>query len=99
MMPDGPEAREDVTGLDPWGLRRIERLLSALEGVDAIKLVPDGAGGIFWNEVLGPGPVPGELASWDMAFELTTIPEPATLPLLGSGLMIGALLLWRRKRC
>ena len=57
MMPEGPEAREDVTGLDPWGLRRIERLLSALEGVDAIKLVPDGAGGIDEVHVLSSSPL------------------------------------------
>ncbi len=58
MMPDGPEAMEDVAGLDPWGLRRIEHLLSGLEGVDAIKLVPDGRGGIEEIHVLsssGPG--------------------------------------------
>lgn len=58
MTPDGPEAMEDVTGLDPWGLRRIEHLLSGLEGVDAIKLVPDGRGGIEEIHVLsssGPG--------------------------------------------
>lgn len=52
MMPEGPEAMEDVTGLDPWGLRRIEHLLSGLEGVDAIKLVPDGRGGIEEIHVL-----------------------------------------------
>lgn len=52
VMPEGPEAMEDVTGLDPWGLRRIEHLLSGLEGVDAIKLVPDGRGGIEEIHVL-----------------------------------------------
>lgn len=52
MTPDGPEARDDITGLDPWGLRRIESLLSGLEGVDAIKLVPDGVGGIEEIHVL-----------------------------------------------
>jgi len=52
MMPDGPEAMEEVTGLDPWGLRRIEHLLSGLEGVDSIKLVPDGRGGIQEIHVL-----------------------------------------------
>jgi hypothetical protein len=43
---------EDVTGLDPWGLRRIEHLLAGLEGVDAIKLVPDGKGGVQEIHVL-----------------------------------------------
>ena len=52
MTPDGPEAREEVTGLDPWGLRRIEQLLTGLEGVDSIKLVPDGMGGIEEIHVL-----------------------------------------------
>lgn len=52
MTPESPEAMEDVTGLDPWGLRRIEHLLSSLEGIDAIKLVPDGRGGIEEIHVL-----------------------------------------------
>jgi hypothetical protein len=52
MTPDGPEARDEVTGLDPWGLRRIEQLLTGLEGVDSIKLVPDGIGGIEEIHVL-----------------------------------------------
>ena len=52
MTPEGPEARDHIAGLDPWGLRRIEQLLSGLEGVDAIKLVPDGQGGIEEIHVL-----------------------------------------------
>lgn len=52
MTLDGPEARDHIAGLDPWGLRRIEQLLSGLEGVDAIKLVPDGRGGIEEIHVL-----------------------------------------------
>lgn len=36
----------DAIGLDPWGLRRVERLLKTVEGVDSLKLVPDGQGGI-----------------------------------------------------
>lgn len=52
MTPESPEARDQVMGLDPWGLRRIEQLLSGLEGVGAIKLVPDGKGGIEEIHVL-----------------------------------------------
>lgn len=36
----------DVRGMDPWGLRRVERLLHTVEGVDSLKIVPDGHGGI-----------------------------------------------------
>lgn len=43
---------EAVVGLDPWGLRRIEKLLVGLEGVASIKIVPDGRGGIDEIHVL-----------------------------------------------
>lgn len=46
------QPRPDVRGLDPWGLRRVERLLGAVEGVDSLKLVPDGQGGIDEIHVL-----------------------------------------------
>lgn len=46
------QPRPDVRGLDPWGLRRVERLLEAVEGVDSLKLVPDGQGGIDEIHVL-----------------------------------------------
>lgn len=42
----------DVRGLDPWGLRRVERLLRSVEGVDSLKIVPDGSGGIDEIHVL-----------------------------------------------
>ncbi|MFQ5690424.1 MAG: hypothetical protein ACE5HQ_09155 [Gemmatimonadota bacterium] len=41
-----------VRGLDPWGLRRVERLLQTVEGVDSLKIVPDGSGGIDEIHVL-----------------------------------------------
>jgi len=44
--------KETVSGLDPWGLRRIERLLTELEGVGSLKIVPDGHGGIDEVHVL-----------------------------------------------
>ncbi|MFW6089705.1 MAG: hypothetical protein ACODAB_08125, partial [Gemmatimonadota bacterium] len=44
--------KEAVSGLDPWGLRRIERLLTELEGVGSLKIVPDGHGGIDEVHVL-----------------------------------------------
>lgn len=40
------ERSPEVPGLDPWGLRRVERLLETVEGVDSLKIVPDGQGGI-----------------------------------------------------
>jgi len=53
MNPESPGV--DVRGLDPWGLRRVERLLAALDGVTSVKIVPDGAGGIDEVHVLaGP---------------------------------------------
>ena len=41
-----------MMGLDPWGLRRIEKLLLGLEGVGSLKIVPDGQGGIEEIHVL-----------------------------------------------
>jgi len=51
MSTEGME-RESVSGLDPWGLRRIEKLLVELEGVGSLKIVPDGHGGIDEVHVL-----------------------------------------------
>ncbi len=51
MSPEEREAKE-VVGLDPWGLKRIEKLLIALEGVGSLKIVPDGHGGIDEIHVL-----------------------------------------------
>lgn len=46
------DADADVKGFDPWGLRRVERLLHTVEGVDSLKVVPDGKGGIDEIHVL-----------------------------------------------
>lgn len=46
------ETDSEVKGFDPWGLRRVERLLLTVEGVDSLKIVPDGAGGIDEIHVL-----------------------------------------------
>lgn len=46
------ESDAGVKGFDPWGLRRVERLLLTVEGVDSLKIVPDGAGGIDEIHVL-----------------------------------------------
>ena len=51
MNPEESGAKE-VVGLDPWGLKRIEKLLVALEGVGSLKIVPDGHGGIDEIHVL-----------------------------------------------
>lgn len=51
MTREGME-QEPVPGLDPWGLRRIEKLLAELEGVGSLKIVPDGHGGIDEVHVL-----------------------------------------------
>lgn len=51
MTSEDREAR-DLVGLDPWGLRRIEKLLLGLEGVGSLKIVPDGHGGIDEIHVL-----------------------------------------------
>ncbi len=42
----------EAIGLDPWGLRRVERLLRTVEGVDSLKIVPDGHGAIDEVHVL-----------------------------------------------
>lgn len=51
MTSEDHEAR-DMMGLDPWGLRRIEKLLLNLDGVGSMKIVPDGSGGIEEIHVL-----------------------------------------------
>lgn len=51
MTSEDREAR-DLMGLDPWGLRRIEKLLLGLDGVGSLKIVPDGSGGIEEIHVL-----------------------------------------------
>ena len=51
MTREGME-QEPVPGLDPWGLRRIEKLRAELEGVGSLKIVPDGHGGIDEVHVL-----------------------------------------------
>lgn len=45
-------AEVEIRGLDPWGLRRVERLLKTVEGVDTLKIVPNGDGGIDEIHVL-----------------------------------------------
>jgi len=46
MNPDPRNSRTEAEGVDPWGLRQVEQLLSGLEGVGSLRLVPDGHGGI-----------------------------------------------------
>lgn len=49
--------QESISGLDPWGMKRIEQLLVQLEGVDSIKIVADGHGGIDEIHVLSNSPL------------------------------------------
>lgn len=49
--------QESIAGLDPWGMKRIEKLLVELDGVGSIKLVPDGHGGIDEIHVLSSSPL------------------------------------------
>jgi hypothetical protein len=51
MNPEETDAKA-VVGLDPWGLKRIEKLLVELDGVGSLKIVPDGHGGIDEIHVL-----------------------------------------------
>ncbi|MBT8479743.1 MAG: hypothetical protein KJO06_12550 [Gemmatimonadetes bacterium] len=51
-MTSGDQEARDMMGLDPWGLRRIEKLLLGLDGVGSLKIVPDGHGGIEEIHVL-----------------------------------------------
>lgn len=52
MSPDQDDAPE-VHGLDPWGLNQVEQLLLGLSGVNSLKLVPNGHGGIDEVHVVG----------------------------------------------
>lgn len=52
MNAEGKDAAAEVRGVDPWGLLRVERLLRTVEGVDSLKVVPDGKGGIDEIHVL-----------------------------------------------
>ena len=49
--------QESMAGLDPWGMKRIEKLLVDLDGVGSIKIVPDGHGGIDEIHVLSSSPL------------------------------------------
>ncbi len=49
--------QESIAGLDPWGMKRIEKLLVQLEGVGSIKIVADGHGGIDEIHVLSNSPL------------------------------------------
>lgn len=51
MSPDQNDAPE-VHGLDPWGLTQVEQLLLGLAGVQSLKLVPNGHGGVDEVHVL-----------------------------------------------
>jgi hypothetical protein len=51
MSTEGME-QKSIAGLDPWGMKRIEKLLVELDGVGSIKIVPDGQGGIDEIHVL-----------------------------------------------
>jgi hypothetical protein len=51
-MTSGEHEARDMMGLDPWGLRRIEKLLHGLDGVGSLKIVPDGHGAIEEIHVL-----------------------------------------------
>jgi hypothetical protein len=46
---------------------------------DAVRLVP---GAVAWEPIYGP-----DGNSWDLAFELSTVPEPGSLTALGAGLV------------
>lgn len=52
MRPDDRETPQ-VHGLDPWGLTQVEQLLLGISGVQSLKLVPNGHGGIDEVHVLG----------------------------------------------
>lgn len=56
MSTEGME-HESIAGLDPWGMKRIEKLLVELDGVGSIKIVPDGHGGIDEIHVLSSSPL------------------------------------------
>ena len=49
--------QESIAGLDPWGMKRIEKLLVELDGVGSIKIVADGHGGIDEIHVLSNSPL------------------------------------------
>lgn len=51
-MTQQEQRQAEPIGLDPWGLRRVERLLRSVEGVDSLKIVPDGQGAIDEIHVL-----------------------------------------------
>lgn len=52
MRPDDRQTPQ-VHGLDPWGLNQVEQLLLGISGVQSLKLVPNGHGGIDEVHVLG----------------------------------------------
>ena len=82
---------DDLLPEDLWGWKTRPHFFND----DAVRGFPEAVGGpIFWEEIWGPGPDGTEM-TWDLAFELTTIPEPATMSLLVLG---GIAALSRRRR-
>jgi hypothetical protein len=55
--------------------------------------IGDDSGGFWWEPVIGP-----DGQSWDMAFELTTVPEPSTFVLLAMGAFGLVAYAWRKRR-
>lgn len=51
MSPDDSQSPQ-VHGLDPWGLNQVEQLLLGISGVESLKLVPNGHGGVDEVHVL-----------------------------------------------
>lgn len=53
MRPDDSDNESaQVHGLDPWGLNQVEQLLLGISGVESLKLVPNGHGGVDEVHVL-----------------------------------------------
>lgn len=62
MSPDPGDVMTELPEFDPWGLRQVEQLLLGLEGVNSVKLVSDGHGGIDEVHVVGaPGVGPKQV--------------------------------------
>lgn len=62
MSPDPGDVMTEMPEFDPWGLRQVEQLLLGLEGVNSVKLVSDGHGGIDEVHVVGaPGVGPKQV--------------------------------------
>ena len=100
-----------MPGREVFGWKTADPALSPHFGDDAVyadstlplsnplaQLYGPAAAPVFWQDMHYPASTVYAGQSVDMAFAITTVPEPGTLMLLGSGLMGLLCYAWRKRK-